>query len=130
MIRKNLSFLVTVLLLFFSSELLFPQNEPHEKLTESEIQKPNGNDLTAEQIFEMNKPYIVSIWYFSGGYYSYYSYYLRRLDGYFCQTRTTRLCLAHRVSPMPCWRPRQSRQQRRSSNSLLHFINFFLLYYY
>ncbi|MBN1634360.1 MAG: trypsin-like peptidase domain-containing protein [Ignavibacteria bacterium] len=65
---------VSFILLIFTSDLLYPQNEPEKNLTESAIPKPNGDDLTAEQIFEINKPYIVSIWYISGGYYSYYSY--------------------------------------------------------
>lgn len=65
---------VSLILLVFTSDLLYPQNEPEKQLLESEIPKPNGDDLTAEQIFEMNKPYIVSIWYVSNGYFSYYSY--------------------------------------------------------
>ena len=65
---------VTFFILFFASDSLYSQNEPEEKIIESAISKPNGDDLTAEQIFEMNKPYIVSIWYISDGYYSYYSY--------------------------------------------------------
>jgi tetratricopeptide (TPR) repeat protein len=65
---------VIVSLFFITACPLFPQAEPPGKILTSENPKPNGDDLTAEQIFEMNKPFIVSIWYVSNSYYSYYSY--------------------------------------------------------
>lgn len=65
---------ISLILLLFTSDLLYSQNEAEKQLLESEIPKPNGDNLTAEQIFEINKPYIVSVWYVSGGNYSYYSY--------------------------------------------------------
>ncbi|RPI18401.1 MAG: tetratricopeptide repeat protein [Ignavibacteriae bacterium] len=35
---------------------------------------PKNGDLNAEQIIEMNKPALISIWYHTDNYYSYYSY--------------------------------------------------------
>ncbi len=67
-------FLAILISLFFISCPAFSQEEPNKKTEESETPKPGGDDLTAEQIFEMNKPYVVSIWYVSNGYYAYYSY--------------------------------------------------------
>lgn len=36
--------------------------------------KPGDDELTAEEIFEMNKNSVVSIWYISEGYYEYFNY--------------------------------------------------------
>lgn len=71
----NKLILIVVIFLFFLIPCsVFSQIEKQEKAEEPTIPKPNGDDLTAEQIFEFNKPHIVSIWYISSGYYSYYSY--------------------------------------------------------
>lgn len=65
---------VLLSLLFIIPCSLYSQIEPPGKAEEPTIPRPNGDELTAEQIFEMNKPYIVSIWYISNGFYSYYSF--------------------------------------------------------
>jgi len=70
--KKIIVFILLLIVVFSSAELLSQIEE--EKLSEPTIPNPNGDELTAEQVFDMNKPFVVSIWYVTSGYYSYYSY--------------------------------------------------------
>lgn len=73
--KFNLIKFRVILIIIFALSLcpgLNSQDLPAPKDVQKEAFK-NG-DLNAEQIIEMNKPALVSIWYHTDNYYSYYSY--------------------------------------------------------
>lgn len=72
--------LLLVLFAVFTSGTSFSQEpkKPQENVNQEELKLPSpdnkDDDLNAEQIIEQNKPALVSVWYYSDGYYSYYYY--------------------------------------------------------
>ena len=64
--------------LFLTVFSLITSSQEAIRSTESALEKGNDDsDLNAEQIIEMNKPSLISIWYHTDNYYSYYSYDVR-----------------------------------------------------
>lgn len=63
-------FILFFCLLFSASFAQQEKAESEKKLTEQGL----NNDLPAEQIIKINKPALVSIWYYSSGYYSFFGY--------------------------------------------------------
>ena len=59
-----------LILLFVLTSNVFSQDREIAPVTEEKI----GDDFNAEQIIEMNKPALVSIWFHMDNFYDYYTY--------------------------------------------------------
>ena len=61
-------------ILLFSSALTLSQDKKADNFQSNKFLADTSSYFNAEQIIEMNKPALISIWYHTDNYYSYYSY--------------------------------------------------------
>jgi len=78
MIHSFLIISIFVLSAVISSSVSYAQKGSEDEIMREQKPAPvvakKDDDLNAEQIIEINKPALVSVWYHADGYYSYYSY--------------------------------------------------------
>ena len=65
---------IAAAVLILTSGSAFSQEPEKAIMTVSPTNEKKNDELNAEQIIEQNKPALISIWYHTSDYYSYYSY--------------------------------------------------------